>query len=325
VLPLHRLVLTTREPAQVPPRPLLAPWYRLVGDGERLLCEYAQSLVVLEGAAVRTLLPALLPLLDGTRTVDEIEERLGSAVRPAIDAALELMAAKGLVVAGPRPEAGRRAVEAAAAAHRLPLEVAATRLRDATAAVVGHGRWSLDVVRLLSDAGVIQIRRLGWHGRGDAALAIVIPEADELDRLPAWNVSALRRGLPFLVIRPWDGRFASVGPLVVPGQTACYECVQLRRGAASGYPADFVDVESAPIAVQASAEIEAIVAAVAVHVALRWLVGSDRTVPGVLFTVEALPALAIGRHDVLRVPRCAACSLASTVAPPLPWHQAAAA
>jgi bacteriocin biosynthesis cyclodehydratase domain-containing protein len=309
----------------VPRRPLLAPWYRLVGDGERLLCEYAQSLVVLEGAAVRTLLPALLPLLDGTRTVDEIEQRLGSAARPAIDGALELMTAKGLVVAGPRPAADRRAVEAAAAAYRLPLDVAASRLREATAAVVGQARVSLDVVRLLSEAGVTQIRRLGWHGRGDAALAIVLPEADELDRLPAWDVSALRRGLPFLVVRPWDGRFASVGPLIVPGQTACYECVQLRRGAASGYAADFADVECAPVAVQATAEIEAIVAALAVHVGLRWLAGADKTIPGVLFTIEAMPALAIGRHHVLRVPRCAACSAASAVAPPLPWHQAAAA
>ena len=52
----------------VPALPLLAPWYRVVGDGERLLLEYAQSVVVLEGAAVQSLLPALLPLLDGTRS-----------------------------------------------------------------------------------------------------------------------------------------------------------------------------------------------------------------------------------------------------------------
>lgn len=313
------------EPSRVPARPLLAPWYRLVGDGERLLCEYAQSLVVLEGAAVRTLLPALLPLLDGTHTVDEFEVRLGPPVRPAIDSALELMAAKGLVVAGPKPVADRGAVEAAAAAYRLSLELAAARLRDASAAVVGHGRTGFDIVRLLCEAGMEQIRRIGWSGRGEVALALVVPEADELDRLPAWNAAALRRGLSFLVVRPWDGRFASVGPLVVPGQTACYRCVQLRRGATSGYPADFDDVEASPVAVRASAEIDAVIAALATHVALRWLVGGDKTVPGVLFTVEADVALEIGRHAVLRVPRCEECSPASVAAPPLPWHQAVAA
>src|SRR5439155_20400641 len=71
----------------IPERPLLAPWYRLVGDGDRLLLEHAQVVVVLEGAAVRKLLPALLPLLDGTRTADDLVARLGAAARPAVELA----------------------------------------------------------------------------------------------------------------------------------------------------------------------------------------------------------------------------------------------
>src|SRR5262249_23918384 len=76
----------------IPERPLLAPWYRLAGDGARLLLEHGQSVVALEGAAVRTLLPHLLPLLDGTRTYDELAARLGVAARPALDHALETLA-----------------------------------------------------------------------------------------------------------------------------------------------------------------------------------------------------------------------------------------
>ena len=91
-----------------PNRPLLAPWYRLVGDGDRLLLEHAQSVVVLEGAAVRILLPRLLPLLDGTRCVDDLAERLGEAARPAIVAALGLLAERGLVIDGPDVPAIRR-------------------------------------------------------------------------------------------------------------------------------------------------------------------------------------------------------------------------
>jgi hypothetical protein len=85
----------------VPRLPLLAPWYRLVGDDDRLLLEHGQTVVVVEGAAVRTLLPALLPLLDGTRSVEELGLRLGLAARPAIDLALETLAAHGLLVDGP--------------------------------------------------------------------------------------------------------------------------------------------------------------------------------------------------------------------------------
>src|SRR5439155_11165523 len=117
----------------IPALPLLAPWYRVVGDGERLLLEYAQSLVVLEGAAVRTLLPALLPLLDGTRSVDDLAARLGPPARPAIEAALGLLADHGVVIDGPdAPPDVRDAARAVAAVHRLPPAVAADRLRSAS-------------------------------------------------------------------------------------------------------------------------------------------------------------------------------------------------
>src|SRR5204862_7816982 len=115
-----------------PTSPLLAPWYRLVGDGDRLLLEHAQVVVVLEGAAVSTLLPALLPLLDGTRTVPDLVERLGVAARPAVDRALETLAGHGLLVEGPAaPEPVRQAAHALAAAHAVAPAVAAERLAEA--------------------------------------------------------------------------------------------------------------------------------------------------------------------------------------------------
>jgi hypothetical protein len=110
----------------VPERPLLAPWYRLVGDGDRLLLEHGQTVVALEGGAVRTLLPALLPILDGTRTIDALVERLGLAARPAIDRALEVLVSHGLLVEGPdAPRELRAAAHAVAAAYDIPPAVAA--------------------------------------------------------------------------------------------------------------------------------------------------------------------------------------------------------
>jgi len=307
-------------------RPLLAPWYRAVGDGDRLLLEYAQSVVALEGGAVRTLLPALLPLLDGTRTVDELAARLGPAVTPAIEAAVDLLRDRGLVVDGPDAPADLRdACRAAAAAYGLAPATAAERLRRATVGVVGRGRVRLDLLRLLGAAGIRSLRGLGWSSRRRIGLAILVPAADELDRIPAWNRAALATGAPFIVVRPHDGRMAAVGPLVLPGQTCCYECVLLRRAANSAYGDDLAEIEATPLAVPTDPALETVAAAVATHLAVRWLVGADRTVPGVLHAIETRPGLRLSEHAVLRVPRCPACSVAERAAPPLPWHAAAAA
>ena len=154
------------EPATIPERPLLPPWYRVVGDGDRLLLEHGQSLVVLEGAAVRTLLPTLLPLLDGTRTLDMLVERLGAAARPAIELALGLLAAHHLLVEG--PDAARElraAAHAVAAAYDLPPAVAAERLGGARIGVVGRSPAGVEIARLLHAAGIGEVVRLlmaGW-------------------------------------------------------------------------------------------------------------------------------------------------------------------
>ena len=81
-----------RADALIPSRPALAGWCRVVEDGPRLLVEHAGTLVTLEGRAVRALLPSLLPLLDGTRTLDEVTAALGPPVEPAVLRALALLA-----------------------------------------------------------------------------------------------------------------------------------------------------------------------------------------------------------------------------------------
>jgi hypothetical protein len=103
-----------QEATLIPSRPALVGWCRVVEDGSRLLLEHGGSLVTLEGRAVRALLPSLLPLLDGTRTRDEIAVALGRPVEPAVVHALALLTHHGLLVDGaPREPDGTPGTAAA--------------------------------------------------------------------------------------------------------------------------------------------------------------------------------------------------------------------
>jgi bacteriocin biosynthesis cyclodehydratase domain-containing protein len=307
----------------VPQRPLLTPWYRLAGDGERLLLEHGQALVVLEGAAVAALLPALLPLLDGTRTGAELVAELGEAASPALELALETLGEYGLLVEGPDVEPGRRAAAwgIASLLDASPGAVAA-RLADARVDVVGSSPAGAAVARLLRAAGVDRVSCAGWESSRAVELTVVTPCPEEAGELDGWNRRANARGARWLPVLPWDGRLAAIGPLMVPGESCCYECLRRRRAANLEYGELVREFEATPVAARADPALDAIVAGVAANLALRWLGGGDRSLPGVLHAVEARPALALGAHPVLRVPRCPVCSPVERSAAPLPWHAA---
>jgi bacteriocin biosynthesis cyclodehydratase domain-containing protein len=320
------LRVVTGAEALIPARPHLSPWYRLVGDGDRLLLEHGQVVVALEGAAVSTLLPPLLPLLDGTRTLDDIAERIGLAARPAIERALETLSSHGLLAEGPAaPPEIREAAHAIAAGHGLSPTEAAKRLESATVGIVGSGARGVEVARLLRLAGAGEVRRVSWRRGAEVALTVVAPAADELDAVSGWNELALRRGLTWLPLRPFDGRMTGIGPIVVPGESCCYECVLLRRAANVEYGGDLSEIEAAPVAATADPPLDAAAAGLCAHLALRWLVAGDTTLAGVMFALEPRPTPALSEHFVLRVPRCPACSNARRFAPRLPWHEAQAA
>ena len=183
----------------LPIRPLLAPWYRLVEDGDRLLLEHGRSVVVLEGGAVRTLLPELLPLLDGSRTRADLGDVLGAAAQPAVDQALDLLAGHGLLVEGGEATAPELAV---AAAYGLGPGDAAGRLRAARVGIVGASTVGADVARLLRRAGIASVERLDWEPEQEVDVAVVAAAPAEAARLEQWNAVALDRCVRWLAAAP---------------------------------------------------------------------------------------------------------------------------
>ena len=313
----------------LPLRPLLKPWYRLARPDGRLVLEYGGRLVLLEGRATERLLPALLPLLDGERTVDEIVAALGGPAAPAVEQALRLLDRHALLADGHRFGADAPALDsirflAATSSRQRTLAETEAAVRDARVGVIGSGTLASEIGRAARLCGVRSLEPVPCAD-GDAAkeadLVLVAPTAEELPELGEWNLEALRVRVPWLQVLPHDGRFAAIGPLYVPRETCCYECFRLRRASNSGFEEEFWALQEAPRSLPVSASTERAAAAIAAELALRWLVDRPSTLPGVLYALEVAPAPALTHHVVYRVPRCPACSLTATVAPVLPWHQ----
>jgi bacteriocin biosynthesis cyclodehydratase domain-containing protein len=313
----------------IPERPQLAPWFRTVEDGDRVHFEHGGILVTLKGRAVRQLVPALVPLLDGTRTVQSIVETLGTAVEAPIHKALALMAEHGLLLDGPSiaSEAAKTryddaAVYVASVCPGTTPEQARRELERCLVVVAGTGELAAEVVRVLSACGV-SAQSAGLDGDADTAtLRIAAPAGAELGLLPRLNEAQFHGRRPWLQVLPSDGDAAVAGPLFVPDQSACHRCFVLRRAANSGYEDEFDALATLPPRAGTPAALTSILAGLAATLALRWLAGADPTVPGTLYAVEVGTPLALTRHRVLRVPRCDVCGVPAA-APPNPWHKAA--
>jgi bacteriocin biosynthesis cyclodehydratase domain-containing protein len=308
-----------RDGAKAERRPLIAPWWRVVEDRERLLFEHAGHVVELNGRAVRALLPALVPLLDGAHTVREILELLGDTAEAPIAKALTLLDHHGLLVDGPAPE-GNPAAWYVASVCSSPPEVASAALARSRVALLGSAPAGAEVLRLLESAGAMTATT-PWHVESDGHLDLIlaVPTADEEHQLARLNERCLSHATPWLVLLPTDGRFAGVGPLYVPGQTACHACYLLRRGATSGYEQDFPLLQRRSLRAPMPPAASTIAAGLAALISLRWLGARDPTLPGAFYALELQGTLAITRHRVLRVPRCPACGVPSP--PPNPWFR----
>jgi bacteriocin biosynthesis cyclodehydratase domain-containing protein len=319
----------------LPTRPCLKPWYRLAQTNGRLILEYAQAKVVLEGRAVQQLMPVLLPLVDGTRTVEEIGASLGENAKPAVDNALAVLDQHGLLTDGP---AGPDAAEPAGATAEFLTATAgdgsgageaADAIAGATAAVVGCGGLAAATARQLRRAGLGNAEILDWSSDPGTLegldLAVVAPDPGELPELRDFNEAALRLRLPWLQVLPFDGRVAAVGPLYVPDETCCYECFRRRRRANLRWEeGDDEALEATAAAYPAPEPLTEMLAGSAAMVAVDWLYRRSR---GELATAWAGSAnlirwdagLEMSRHRVYRVPRCPAC-FADDRGSASPWH-----
>jgi hypothetical protein len=125
------LAVETDPQFMAPERPSLLPGLVFVPLPDGLLVEGAAERQVLRGRAASTLLPAILPLLDGSRTRTQVAQTLPGTAPEAVQATLAMLYTCGLLedAAGPAHPAGSEPTGAAAqSAAFLTRQIDTTRV-----------------------------------------------------------------------------------------------------------------------------------------------------------------------------------------------------
>ncbi len=301
-----------------------------------------------EGAAevVRTVLAIAA---EGPVTREAVCERFPVADRAAVEELVRGFEARRMLVPvdpsadGSTPETAldvfywhfdKRTAEVAAQLDRAPIAILGvnevSRQLAATLAASGAGNVEvvdyplLSNVRLFDDDGTLAPgawpARLEpatsyreWAGRvNPSELGCLVATSDFGSQalLRPWNEYAVTHGCHFLPVVLQD-LIGYVGPLVVPGETACLECVRARQNAHLADPETTRVAESAAFAGQgvngfhpAMASILGDLAAIELTKFYGGLVPAR---PGRLIEVNLLAPL-LTERVVLKVPRCAVCS-----------------
>jgi ribosomal protein S12 methylthiotransferase accessory factor len=208
------------------------------------------EITYLEGAACGRVLPWLLPALDGSRTLAELEDlaRARSAI-PELHSVLECLE-QNCFLATQGGTLGNGIGELAASLETMLPDPAAARERVRTRQPIVCGRSTVAecIVRSLTAMefqATTLVRSLdellASHEAepgdspaapfSDATSAALFPVVIEPDWLPqdldCINARMLVRRRPWMLVGAWNRRVL-IGPIFLPGETACYACHRRR-------------------------------------------------------------------------------------------------
>ena len=173
----------------------------------------------------------ILPLLNGQYPLDEIYQKLdGLVLREHIDYVLERLKEKGyLTEAAPElsPE-----VAAFWSALGVAPTVAARGLQEKQVSITAIGNigdlTKASLIEALRDTGVCVNNTQSSNGKSQIpALQVVLTDDYLQPQLSEINQNSLSTGLPWLLVKP-VGNVLWLGPIFVPGETGCYDCLTQR-------------------------------------------------------------------------------------------------
>jgi len=255
-----------------------------------------QHHTVLEGGVFE----ALLPLLDGKRSLTEITTATAAAGLPAVFLALAQLENSGCLAEG---EAPARAAHSVAFLDSIPGGAPAFERLEAVRIAVR------DLAGQPSGALEKALRSEGLAVTEPADLHVVLTDDYLRPDLEGVNDEALRSGRPWMLVKP-TGMVPWVGPIFVPGRTGCWTCLAHRLtsnrqmekyiGDRAGGGTTLVRSRAA----LASTLETALQLAVAELV--RWLAVPETGLEGRMISLDLLTR-AVQQHTLVRRPQCRSC------------------
>jgi hypothetical protein len=275
--------------------------------------------LMLGGADASAFVAEVAPLLDGTRDRAAISLALGGYSPRSVTALLDALEARGLVEAVPEtpppsgleggsPHRGRRGQEGFARAWSLGPEVLTARLAEARVLVVGRAPWCATAAIELQAAGVGAVRRAGdddaleREAQASWSLLVAAVAPENLERIARIARFAHRARL----ISLWShlaGTKALLGPLVMPGETACRLCATVEALNPPAARAEAVDAGADP----RHQGRERLLGHHLAMEALKVLSGYTISLLGGRLLIQDLATRESSRHTLVRVPWCRVC------------------
>jgi bacteriocin biosynthesis cyclodehydratase domain-containing protein len=311
----------------LPTRPRLIASVDIVPlNGGTTLVRGHRGTVALSGEFTAEALPAFLARLDGERTLAEVLDEAEPAFRAEAQEFLRLMSVRGYLSSGPEQDGPVEARTGYWALNAPDATTAAARLGAAHVTVAGAGAVASSLSIALTDLGAglgSTLPRATLIGSDpntvEAAMAgatIIVLASDgmSLAGVDAVNAFSIDHGIPWLLVRI-DRTRALFGPYVIPGETACFTCYELRARANAERPSEhealyrhWRTVADRPADVATPPSAGVIVGNwVASDLARAIASGRPPTTTGRIVALD-LHSLQATTHEILRLPRCPACS-----------------
>jgi bacteriocin biosynthesis cyclodehydratase domain-containing protein len=275
-----------------------------------------------DGGATRVL-ALLLPLLDGQRRLDEVIDKIGGAVRPAVLSLCSRLVSDGMVVddASPRTNTAGELLDRVL---RSPTAGTVDRRPISTVRVVGQPDEVAAIARVAPDhwsvEGAVMDDLLETAGVEDVCTIVWLADPNDVP-LADWNAGAYHNRHPWLPISHFDGEVAVVGPFVYPRETPCFECYRRRRAARSRLGERYLEMRPLEPTPLTSKALTTVLGGIAVALLHDWSARSNPYIPGAVRTVTFDEGLQVSTEYVLRVPRCPGCRPTANVARPTLWSE----